>query len=80
MNQLLYARATGNLGPQAFARIQTSQRVNAIQPFPRLRFDGGGKEVVGEEKADGSEVEDSKSIWAHQAGVNALALDVDGKM
>ena len=86
MNQLLFDRSTGNLGPQAFARIQTSALLRAIQPAPRLRFNGGekGASLNNDDAGDGAgsraEPSAETQIWAHQAGVNALALDVDGKM
>lgn len=81
MNQLLYTRSTGSLGPQAFARIQTTQLIHSIQPASKLRFDGGEKEVVTVDD-NGYEEHPSRGerSWAHQAGVNALALDVDGKL
>lgn len=82
MNQLLLDRSTGQRSPQNFARIQTTRLIHAIQPFPGLRFDGGEKEVViqdGEAGETGPEPGESK-IWAHQAGVNALALDIDNRI
>jgi DNA excision repair protein ERCC-8 len=85
MNQLLFDRSTGNLGPHAFARIQTSQLVHAIQPAPRLRFDGGEKETVpsNDSARDGESPESTQvaqKIWAHQAGVNALSVDIENRM
>ena len=89
MNHLLFDRSTGNLGPQAFARIQTSQRIHSIQPAPRLRFNGGEKEAVfdddDEDQASQSRpapaLERSEpKIWAHQSGVNSLALDIDNRL
>jgi DNA excision repair protein ERCC-8 len=71
MNQLIFDRSTGNLGPHAFARIQSSQLLHAIQPAPRLLFDGR------ESFPEGEVVDKS---WTHQAGVNALSIDIDGKM
>jgi DNA excision repair protein ERCC-8 len=81
MNQLLFNRSTGNVSPEAFARIQTTQRIHAIQPCPRLRFNGGEKEVAPED-GDGADTQlaGEPKIWAHQAGVNALAIDIDGRM
>jgi len=85
MNQLLFDRSTGNLSPQTFARTQTSHLLHAIQPAPRLRFNGGEKEVQpvddnGErlENPAGPSIE--TKIWAHQAGVNALAIDIENRM
>lgn len=84
MNRLLFDRSTGILGPQAFAKIQTSQLLHAIQPAPRLLFDGGEKEVVPSSSSTGSldpdKGEGENKSWTHQAGVNALSIDIDGKM
>ncbi|KAG4436406.1 hypothetical protein IFR05_008099 [Cadophora sp. M221] len=89
MNQLLFDRSTGNLGPQAFARIQTSQRIHSIQPALRLRFNGGEKDavLVDDDKDQASQsrsplVEESTEsrIWAHQSGVNSLAIDIDNRL
>jgi DNA excision repair protein ERCC-8 len=83
MNQLLFDRSTGSLSPQAVARIQTSQLIHAIQPAPRQRFDGGEKETAlthaAESGASQANVEEVEKIWAHQAGVNALSIDIDGR-
>lgn len=84
MNQLLFDRSTGNLSPQAFARVQTSKLIHAIQPAPRLRFNGGEKETVSSRSAESessqASVEVAEKTWAHQAGVNALSLDIDNRM
>ena len=37
----LLARASGDLPPSTFARDYTSRLVYAIQPAPRVSFDGG---------------------------------------
>ncbi|RDL37500.1 WD40 repeat-like protein [Venustampulla echinocandica] len=74
----------GDLSAPAFSRIQTSQLVGAIQPCPRLRFDGCEREVVpvddGEESSSVAPGDSKTKIWAHQAGVNALTIDVDNKL
>lgn len=81
MNQLLYSRSLGSLGPHAFARVQTARLVHALQPCPRLQFDGGEKEAALPDADDsGEEVDTKPKTWAHQAGANALALDVDGRL
>jgi hypothetical protein len=85
MNQLLFDRSTGSLGPQVFARVQTSALLRAIQPAPRLRFHGGEKEAsLDDDVSDGmgyqAEASVETRIWAHQAGVNALGLDIEGRM
>jgi len=84
MNQLLFDRSSGTLSPQAFARIQTSQLIHNIQPAPRLRFNGGEKETVPASSAENSEsqtfAEVPSKLWAHQAGVSALSLDVEKRL
>jgi hypothetical protein len=85
MNQLLFDRSIGNLGPQIFARIQTSVLFRAVSPAPNLLFNGGEKEAsldddVGDGVGSQAEASAKTRIWAHQAGVNALALDIEGRM
>ena len=83
MNQFLFERSTGNIGPNVFARLQTTQLLNSFRPEPRLRFDGGERGVAIRDGEPGPVDPDSKSshIWAHQAGVSALALErFDGRM
>jgi DNA excision repair protein ERCC-8 len=84
MNQLLFDRLTGDLGPPAFGRIQTSQLLLAIQPAPRLLFDGGEQELVPSTSSAGAldpqKSEAEGKLWAHQAGVNALSIDIAGRM
>jgi DNA excision repair protein ERCC-8 len=85
MNQLLFDRSTGNLSPQTFARTQTSYLLHAIQPAQRLRFNGGEKEVQPVDD-DGEALENpvgppvETKLRAHQAGVNALAIDIENRM
>ncbi|KAG0645034.1 DNA excision repair ckn1 [Hyphodiscus hymeniophilus] len=84
MNQLLYDRSAGSLSPQAFALVQTAQRLHAVQPSPRLLFDGGEKEEA-PVNSDGTgklrETADlAEKIWAHQAGVNSLSLDIENRL
>lgn len=81
MNQLIFGRSTGNLGPNAFARIQTTQLIHAILPAPKVNFNGGEKPLA--TVASGTETRDYEpaKIWAHQTGVSALSIDrFDGKM
>lgn len=87
MNNLLFDRSTGSLAPQAFARIQSTQLLHAIQPAPRLLFDGGEREVVASpssalptENLDPPATGPEEKSWAHQAGVNALSIDIEGRM
>ncbi|KUJ11884.1 WD40 repeat-like protein [Mollisia scopiformis] len=81
MNQLLFDRSTGSLGPKAFARIQTSYLIHAIQPVPGLRFNGGEKEILPVDEQGNSlplPAGETK-IWAHQAGANALTIDIENR-
>jgi DNA excision repair protein ERCC-8 len=85
MNQLILDRSTGNLGPYAFARLQTTRLIHDIQHAPRLRFDGGQKEHVEDNEGSqagpslgGSHIEEK--LWAHKGGVNALAIDRDNRL
>lgn len=86
MNQLLFERATGGLGPNAFAKLETTRLLRSFRPAPQFRFDGGekGAAVESGEASSGpanANADHKKSIWAHQAGVNALALErFDGRM
>lgn len=86
MNQLLFERATGGLGTNAFAKLETTRLLRSFRPAPQFRFDGGEKGAAvdnGEGRSNSAKPNtDSKSnIWAHQAGVNALALErFDGRM
>ncbi|KAI9640093.1 hypothetical protein NHQ30_011495 [Ciborinia camelliae] len=81
MNQLIFDRSTGNLGPNAFARIQTTQLIHVISPAPNLQFNGGEKPQRSvATDAEARDYEPAK-IWAHQTGVNALSIDrFDGKI
>ena len=82
MNYLLFERSTGNIGPNVFARLQTTQLLNSFKAAPQLRFDGGerGTAVLDGEVLT-SAVDERGPLWAHQAGVNALALErFDGRL
>ncbi|KAI1140243.1 WD40 repeat-like protein [Hypoxylon sp. FL0543] len=82
MNHLLFERSTGDVGPNVFARLQTTRLLNSFRPAPEFRFDGGERGTAIRDDDDGSMTSDPASaIWAHQAGVNALALErFDGKI
>lgn len=87
MNELLFDRAAGSLGPNAFARLETNRLLRSFRPAPHIRFDGGHKGlatsasfVEGSSSTLASQSQDG-DVWAHQAGVNALALErFDGRM
>ncbi|KAI0431683.1 WD40-repeat-containing domain protein [Xylaria sp. FL1042] len=80
MNQLLLDRSTGALGPNVFARLQATRLLTSFQPSPQYRFDGGERGVAVHD-GEVSSSDAATSIWAHQAGVNALALErFDGRI
>ncbi|KAI1302021.1 WD40-repeat-containing domain protein [Xylaria venustula] len=80
MNQLLLERSTGAVGPNAFARLQTTQLLTSFQPSLQYRFDGGERGVAVHD-GEASSSDAATSIWAHQAGVSALALErFDGRI
>lgn len=81
MNQLLLERATGAVGPNVFARLQTTQLLRSFRPAPQYRFDGGERGIAVNDGEASSSSDATSSIWAHQAGVSALALErFDGRM
>jgi DNA excision repair protein ERCC-8 len=83
MNRLLFERSTGTVRPKTFARIVLSQRVQSIQLDPKLIFEGGEKEVpLDEDESESGNALSSVNAkrWAHQAGVNALGIDIEGRM
>lgn len=85
MNPLLFERSAGRLGPNEFARIQSTSLLRSFSAAPRFRFDGGEYAANGTVSAAGNSGSadgiESTSIRAHQAGVSALALErFDGRM
>ena len=81
MNQLVFDRSTASLGPNAFARIQTTQLIHAISPAPKLQFNGGEQPPT--TVAADTEARDHAPVklWAHQTEVNALSIDrFEGKV
>lgn len=80
MNQLLLERSTGTVGPNVVARLQTTRLLTSFQPAPQYRFDGGERGVAIRD-GEASSSDAAESIWAHQAGVSALACErFDGRM
>ncbi|KAB5555010.1 WD repeat protein [Coniochaeta sp. 2T2.1] len=80
MNEFLFERSTGNLGPYAFARLETTRLLRSFRPAPHFRFDSGETGLSGN-ASDDDESEAAASLWAHQSGVNALALErFDGRI
>ncbi|KAI0205848.1 WD40-repeat-containing domain protein [Astrocystis sublimbata] len=80
MNQLLLDRATGLTGPNVFARQLTTRLLTSFAPAPQYRFDGGERGIAVHD-GEASSSDAATSIWAHQAGVSALALErFDGRI
>ncbi|KAI0421411.1 WD40-repeat-containing domain protein [Xylaria grammica] len=80
MNQLLLDRSTGAVGPNVFARLQTTRLLTSFVPVPQYRFDGGERGIAVHD-GEASSSDAATSIWAHQAGVSALALErFDGRI
>lgn len=80
MNQLLYDRSSGNLRASRFARAVISQRIHSFQLAPKLRFNGGETEILPNDAGLTTQSEEDTKLWAHQAGVNALAIDIDNRL
>jgi len=95
MNPLVFERSSGRLGPNEFARIQTTSLLRSFSAGFRFRFDGGeraasdtaghagGSSTVSatDSLVSGDDAGPRASLWAHQAGVSALALErFDGRM
>ncbi|KAK1750563.1 hypothetical protein QBC47DRAFT_353110 [Echria macrotheca] len=79
LNSLLFERSVGTLHPRDFARIQTDTLLRSFRSAPRFRFDCGDRPPA-RHRGDHAESE-SESLWAHQAGVTALALErFDGRI
>jgi len=89
MNPLLFERSTGNVPPRIFAEVQTEKLLRSFRPALRFRFDGGERPArpaaqdrpAGAGSAIATAGNDSTPLWAHQAGVTALALErFDGRV
>lgn len=88
MNQLLFERSTGNVSAGLFVRLHTTKLLYSFRPAPGFCFDGGERVIAAQGTGSSSsssrqsgDEDASFSIWAHQAGVNALALEkFDGRM
>ncbi|KAK0719504.1 WD40-repeat-containing domain protein [Lasiosphaeris hirsuta] len=94
MSPLLFERASGNLPPTIFARLQTEKLLKSFRSTLRFRFDGGERVVntVARDRGNSSsssaaaaegpeETVSGTTIWAHQTGVTALALErFDGRI
>ena len=78
MNSFLLNRSIGSISPPVLQRAQTSRLVHAISPAPGviLANNHTGIDLVSAQNAQDGDLDGSKAgIWAHKAGVNALAID-----
>jgi DNA excision repair protein ERCC-8 len=81
MNSLLFERSSGSLGPDGFARIQATALLTSFAAAPRFRFDGGEQAPADARNAGNGADASPAWLWAHQAGVAAMALDrFDGRL
>lgn len=78
MNSFLLNRTIGSISPPVLQRAQTTRLVHAIFPTPGVWF---RDEQTGADVASTADQQDqgqdggTEQIWAHKAGVNALAID-----
>lgn len=78
MNSFLLNRTIGSISPPVLQRAQTTRLVHAISPTPGVRFrnEQTGADVSSTaDGQDGCQGGGAEQIWAHKAGVNALAID-----
>lgn len=72
MNSFLLNRAIGSISPSAFHVAQTSHLTQLLEPAPGIRFSSRKDPVI----PDGTDTINSEvEVFAHQAGVNVLAID-----
>ena len=68
MSSQLFSRAIGSTGPQILRRVESSRLLQSLGPASEIWFDGkDGPSAAGDFEKE--------NIWAHQAGVNCLAVD-----
>lgn len=78
MNSFLLNRTIGSISPPVLQRAQTTRLVHAISPAPGVQFlnEQTGPEVASStDRHDDDRDASTEHIWAHKAGVNALAID-----
>lgn len=88
MNSTLFDRELGKLGPKDFSKQVTTKLLRSFRPAPQHRFDGGHKgsatSGIGDVHSGPAKPADQDTrldLWAHQAGVQALALErFEGRM
>lgn len=91
-NLLLFERSLGNLRHDAFAGLQTEKLLKSFRSTLRVRFDGGERAIQPGVRSGSSsrtpvrypsawaDEDERHSIWAHQAGATALAVErFDGR-
>lgn len=91
-NLLLFERSLGDLRHDAFAGLQTEKLLKSFRSALRVRFDGGERAIQPGVRSGSSsrtpvrypsawaDEDERHSIWAHQAGATALAVErFDGR-
>jgi len=76
----LLSRSLADITPHSFARAQNNRLIHALQPAPRVRFNGdAGADVSSKQRRKENEDDDSdeegETVSAHRAGVNAITVD-----
>lgn len=78
----LLSRSLAQTSPRDLARAQNSRLIHALQPAPRVRFEGeasGRAEAVGDGTGEPDDSNDDeagvRTVFAHRAGVNAITVD-----
>jgi DNA excision repair protein ERCC-8 len=77
----LLSRALGDTALHSFYQTQTTRLVKALQPAPRIRFEGVWKQSaarskqVGEDEASDGEEAHVPDAIAHPSGVNTITVD-----
>jgi len=78
----LLSRSLADISPRDFARAQNNRLIHALQPAPRVRFNGDaggsapGKDAIRRrDREDDDSDEEGETVFAHRAGVNAITVD-----
>lgn len=78
MNSFLLNRTIGSISPPVLQRAQTTRLIHAISPTPGVQFRNehtGTNVAFTAGQQDEDQGRGTEQIWAHKAGVNALAID-----
>lgn len=74
----LLTRSVADTSHRDFARAQNNRLIHALQPAPRVRFNGeaGAPDVRRQrDNEDDDSDEEGGNKFAHKAGVNAITVD-----